>query len=402
MFWNKILAKIREGIALHSSRSLSVLGRATIVNALILSRLWHLAWVTSFPAWFLTKVRAAITGFLCPFKPAASWKVVTTPRHQGGLGVIDPGIQHQVFLLKHLRNAASSSTSWGKDVVLDLILWKTKASHRLAFLLAPQDGQYRSRLAGFPFLQKLAVTAARLPSLRTSIIEAGLPDSSTFLASPLDWWFPSTNNTSTPLLPRIGDLFSLEIDGQKKYRVNHKHKLPIKLQCARDDLLTQLTQTKTRRISQTYLMATQSPPIGTNDDFVAKRILSLPLLTSGKTIVTFAMATTKQFRLFLSPTPDPEPPPPTSSFCPEIGSKSSWRKFWRAKIPHRARTFWWRYKQDILPCGTLRERRWGHDPRCDRDGCTEPKADKNHYVFLCDSKFWAWQLILEKYTDKSL
>ncbi|KAK3805464.1 MAG: hypothetical protein JOS17DRAFT_661224, partial [Linnemannia elongata] len=102
VFWNKILAKIREGIALHSSRSLSVLGRATIVNALILSRLWHLAWVTSFPAWFLTKVRAAITGFLCPFKPAASWKVVTTPRHQGGLGVIDPGIQHQVFLLKHL------------------------------------------------------------------------------------------------------------------------------------------------------------------------------------------------------------------------------------------------------------------------------------------------------------
>jgi hypothetical protein len=23
-------------------------------------------------------------------------------------------------------------------------------------------------------------------------------------------------------------------------------------------------------------------------------------------------------------------------------------------------------------------------------------------VFLCDSKFWAWQLILEKYTNKSL
>ncbi|KAG0250188.1 hypothetical protein BGZ95_007285, partial [Linnemannia exigua] len=127
-FWSKIFAKIRAGIALHSSRSLSVLGRATIVNALILSRLWHLAWVMSFPAWLLTKVQGAITGFLCPFKSAA-WKVITTPHHQGGLGVIDPGIQHQIFLLKHLRNAASDSIFWGKDVVLDLILWKTNASH---------------------------------------------------------------------------------------------------------------------------------------------------------------------------------------------------------------------------------------------------------------------------------
>ncbi|KAK3813583.1 MAG: hypothetical protein J3R72DRAFT_62129 [Linnemannia gamsii] len=244
------------------------------------------------------------------------------------------------------------------------------------------------------------MAASRLPSLRTNITQVGLPDSSTFLATPLDWWFPATNISSTPLLPRIGDLFSLETDGQEKYRVNHRPKLPAKLQHARDDLLTKLTHTKFRRMSQTYLMAVHSPPVGTSGDLLAKRILSIVLLVSSKTIVTFSTAMTKHLRQFLSPSPDPEPPP--SSFCPEIGSKSSWRKFWRAKIPHRARTFWWRYKRDILPCGTLRARRWGQEPKCDRDGCIEPKADKHHYVLLCDSKFWAWQFILEEHTDKPL
>ncbi|KAH7042898.1 hypothetical protein BKA57DRAFT_398013, partial [Linnemannia elongata] len=38
-FWNKILDKIKAGIIIQSSRSLLFLGRATIVNALILSRL---------------------------------------------------------------------------------------------------------------------------------------------------------------------------------------------------------------------------------------------------------------------------------------------------------------------------------------------------------------------------
>ncbi|KAK3808840.1 MAG: hypothetical protein JOS17DRAFT_667361, partial [Linnemannia elongata] len=63
-FLNKLLCKIKTRINMHSSRSLSVLGRATIANALNLSRLWHLAWVTLFPTSFLSKVRQVITRFV--------------------------------------------------------------------------------------------------------------------------------------------------------------------------------------------------------------------------------------------------------------------------------------------------------------------------------------------------
>ncbi|KAG9072050.1 hypothetical protein KI688_006272 [Linnemannia hyalina] len=142
--------------------------------------------------------------------------------------------------------------------------------------------------------------------------------------------------TSTPLLPKIGDLFSLEVDDQDKYRATHKPKLAAKLQRARDDLFTQLSHTKSRRMSSAYVTAAQSPPMSTSGDSVAKRVLSLVLFTSGKTTVTFSTATTKHLRHFVSLSVGPEPPPLTSSFCPEIGSKSCWRKFWRAKFPHRA------------------------------------------------------------------
>jgi hypothetical protein len=52
----------------------------------------------------------------------------------------------------------------------------------------------------------------------------------TFLAFPLKPVILSINNTNIPLLPRIGDLFSLETDDQDKYRVTHRPRLTAKLQ----------------------------------------------------------------------------------------------------------------------------------------------------------------------------
>jgi len=94
-FWDKMSKKIQAAIHIHSLRSLSVFGRAIVVNALILSRLWDLAWVINLPPSFLRRVRLAVTNFVNPFHPKASWNTITTPRSKGGLGVIDPTIQCQ-------------------------------------------------------------------------------------------------------------------------------------------------------------------------------------------------------------------------------------------------------------------------------------------------------------------
>ncbi|KAG0292835.1 hypothetical protein BGZ96_003606 [Linnemannia gamsii] len=259
-------------------------------------------------------------------------------------------------------------------------------------------------LAGFPSLQRLVTAATKLPSLKPSIIQAGPPDSSTFEASPVEWWFPPVNDTISPLTARVGDLFLLNADENNRYRVTDKSELTNKLKQEQETLVSQLAHSKTRSMSQAYFTVIQDPPAGLVGDRIQQRVRSIVLYTAGKISVTFGSATTKQIRHFLSSPPSLEPTPTSiaSTSQPEAGSVTQWRKFWRSKIPHRARTIWWRYKRDILPCGTLRALRWNQDPKCEMRGCREQKADKNHYVFQCSAKYLAWQSTLKEYTDKPI
>ncbi|KAG0735766.1 hypothetical protein G6F33_012486 [Rhizopus arrhizus] len=59
-----LLRKINTACVLHSHRSLSVRGRATIINSLILSKLWHVLRVTSVPRAFLEKVKSVSGHFV--------------------------------------------------------------------------------------------------------------------------------------------------------------------------------------------------------------------------------------------------------------------------------------------------------------------------------------------------
>ncbi|KAH7056800.1 hypothetical protein BKA57DRAFT_532399 [Linnemannia elongata] len=250
----------------------------------------------------------------------------------------------------------------------------------------------------------MVAAATKLPSLKTSITQAGPPDSSTFAASPVEWWFPPADNTTPPLTTRIGDLFLLTANENNKYRVSNKPELPSKLRQEQDSLVSQLVQSKTRNMSQAYLTVIQDPPAGLVGDQIQQRVQSIVLYGEGKSTVTFGSATTKQLRHFLSSPPSTAsaPPPTESTSRSEEGSVTQWRKFWRTKIPHRARTIWWRYKRDILPCGTLRAHRWNQDPKCEMRGCREQRTDKNHYIFQCSAKYLAWQSVLKEYTDKPL
>ncbi|OAQ35767.1 hypothetical protein K457DRAFT_132457 [Linnemannia elongata AG-77] len=61
----------------------------------------------------------------------------------------------------------------------------------------------------------MVAAATKLPSLKTSITQA---NSSTFAASPVEWWFPPADNTTPPFTTRIGDLFLLAANENNKYR----------------------------------------------------------------------------------------------------------------------------------------------------------------------------------------
>lgn len=201
-FWNKILKKIWLAIVRHSSRTLSVLCRAILLNSIILSRIWHPSWVVKYPLDFL-QVKTTASNFVWSFESRTSGGVITTPRDKGDLGVIDPGTRCQSFQLKQIRNILATNISWGKDIILNIILWITKTSHRLALLLTPLNRQCRSQLAGFSAVQRLATLTSSIPSFKELALADSLPDSATLGSSPIEWWCETTDTTTkSPQTPR--------------------------------------------------------------------------------------------------------------------------------------------------------------------------------------------------------
>ncbi|KAG1034038.1 hypothetical protein G6F43_013468 [Rhizopus delemar] len=105
-----LLRKINTACVLHSHRSLSVRGRATIVNSLILSKLWHVLRVTSVPRAFLEKVKSAVGAFLTRrMFPRISMATLCLPRTLGGLGVLDPVTQQSALQLRWILPLLSLS-----------------------------------------------------------------------------------------------------------------------------------------------------------------------------------------------------------------------------------------------------------------------------------------------------
>lgn len=122
----------------------------------------------------------------------------------------------------HIRNALANNVSWGKDIILDIIQWRTKTSHRLAFLLAPLDGQYISLLAGFPGLQRWVSVASFLPSLKALALADSLPDSITLASSPIEM----TDTTIKAFRLRVEDFSSFLQTTMDYSNWSEKHTFP--------------------------------------------------------------------------------------------------------------------------------------------------------------------------------
>jgi hypothetical protein len=99
-----LVTKIKLVTQLHSTRSLSVVGRATVLNSLILSKLWYILRVTPLTLADFKQLRSLAIQFLKKnIFPVIPWKVWTLPKDQGGLGVIDIQIQASALYFRWLQ-----------------------------------------------------------------------------------------------------------------------------------------------------------------------------------------------------------------------------------------------------------------------------------------------------------
>ena len=64
IFFADLLRKISDACHIYSQRTLSIGGRSTVINTLILCKLWHVLRVTTFTVSQMTRIRSIATKFL--------------------------------------------------------------------------------------------------------------------------------------------------------------------------------------------------------------------------------------------------------------------------------------------------------------------------------------------------
>jgi hypothetical protein len=98
MAYSKLYDDIKACCHIHSQRSLSIRGRATVLNSLIYSKLWHVLRLTIFTQSQLNSFRSIGSLFINHrIFPRLSFSTLTLPRQQGGVGLLDPAIQQHAL-----------------------------------------------------------------------------------------------------------------------------------------------------------------------------------------------------------------------------------------------------------------------------------------------------------------
>ncbi|CAO3663614.1 unnamed protein product [Rhizopus stolonifer] len=102
---DKLLAEVKEQVLIYSQRQLSLRGRATIMNTLILSKIWYCLRLLQHTQSFFQPLHTIIYGFVWQHKrPLVSFDQLCLPIAQGGLGVLNHQLQHLVLQIQHLRH----------------------------------------------------------------------------------------------------------------------------------------------------------------------------------------------------------------------------------------------------------------------------------------------------------
>ncbi|KAG1533569.1 hypothetical protein G6F51_012544 [Rhizopus arrhizus] len=151
-FLDNLLHKIRISCNLHSQRSLSIRGRVTILNTLVLSKLWHVLRLTSAPLSFFDKVKSLMSSFLT-FRmfPKISLSSMCRPRSLGGLGVLDPLIQQGALQLRWIIPLLSDCVTGPLST-----FWVSPVLNRASIILPRLTNFLLHHLSSFPVLNPLS------------------------------------------------------------------------------------------------------------------------------------------------------------------------------------------------------------------------------------------------------
>ena len=106
--WPKVMTKLQKSLSDVSRRSRTLYGRALLINALALSKLWYVASVGSISDYWNTRFNKVTYNFL--WNMGHEWlsrSTMNLPKTQGGVGMVDIQLKVQSFLIKHIAHLIS-------------------------------------------------------------------------------------------------------------------------------------------------------------------------------------------------------------------------------------------------------------------------------------------------------
>ena len=104
VFSQETILSLQTSLDTHMTRSVSVYGRARMVNSLFLARFWHFLRITVLPVSFVEKLSSLVYQFVCyKIFPPMKKAVIYSPLDQGGLAVLDITVQQHILQQRYVR-----------------------------------------------------------------------------------------------------------------------------------------------------------------------------------------------------------------------------------------------------------------------------------------------------------
>ncbi|KAG1469191.1 hypothetical protein G6F56_003395 [Rhizopus delemar] len=186
-FIDQLLLKVKTAYDIHSSRSLSIRGRVTVLNTLIFSRLWHVLRAVPLTSTQIQKFQGIGGAILNSYRfPRVSFATLCLPRDEGGAGTLDPHIQQLTLQWRWIvplmnKNFSSPSTPLSVPYIRHcLSLLSGYETSHLWPLLFPAFRSKFTQLMNNPF-KTLCQAFDKFPQLS----HTGVLNARTCLAMPL-------------------------------------------------------------------------------------------------------------------------------------------------------------------------------------------------------------------------
>jgi hypothetical protein len=387
-----LVTKIKTAMHIHSSRSLSVVGKATVLNSLLLSKLWYILRVTPLTRAELQQLRSPAIQFLKKnIFPIIPWKVWTLPKDQGGLGVLDIQIQASAMYFRWLQPLLTHD----QDII---------DSHPVSCLLSYHirnvtNCQFHQIPLLFPSSRTQGLIKQRVGTIDMLYraidylprsAEASAVNTATAMVLPLQaaFYVPPSSSFVIPLRVKemlVSDVFQYDA------RLNFVH-----WKDTRDPSLLPWKRTPNavfRALAsgnlqfQPYFRPVCSPAPLIDSTVSFSPLIQQLQLQDGQSLNN-VHASAKAFRLSV-----------LSSVCPPLAlrnvSAASWKFFWSLSLTHIQRNVTYRF---ILGC--IPNRRFLHrimpavfeSPMC--PVCLSVEDSPDHLLFHCPSKEKVWQDVI--------